>query len=478
MAVPAGSSGRWKVVAMAAALLSVSLVAFAADAELASVTAIRYSSLTDVTRITIETTAPVVFRTDKLSQPDRFFFDIKDTKPKLDSKGVFFVVVKDPRVRQVRVAKTQPTVTRVVLDLELDCDVTATQVSAPDRLLVEVRPKGSASAPLVTSNFDTRPVATPSYAAAKATPVRTNEPPVLTSKPAPITTPVPGSELRLPPPPEKPSTAKAVTEVTETSAKPARRNTSGDRSMTRALGLKLRRVVIDPGHGGHDHGTTGPNGLTEKELVLDVSRRLGSLIEEGLGSEVVYTRNSDKYIGLEERPAFANEKKADLFLSIHANSSPIRTASGAETYVLSFATSRAALDVAARENASSQKSISDLKELLQKIAFKEKVDESREFAAKVQDALTKLTLTTNPPKPGVRRDRGVKRAPFVVLIGAQMPSILCEIGFVTNSKEEALLQKGDYRQKLAEAIYKGVQQYADTLSQFEVAQTQKRDGSE
>jgi N-acetylmuramoyl-L-alanine amidase len=136
------------------------------------------------------------------------------------------------------------------------------------------------------------------------------------------------------------------------------------------------------------------------------------------------------------------------------------------------------LDVAARENASSQQSISDLKELLQKIALKEKVDESREFASKVQDSLSKLIVATNPPKPGVKRDRGVKRAPFVVLIGAQMPSILTEIGFVTNSREEILLKRPDYRQKLADAIFKGVQQYSETLSHFEVAQTQKRDGTE
>jgi N-acetylmuramoyl-L-alanine amidase len=235
--------------------------------------------------------------------------------------------------------------------------------------------------------------------------------------------------------------------------------------MTRVLGLKIRRVVIDPGHGGHDHGTTGPTGLTEKELVLDIAQKLGALLEERMGCEVLYTRTKDEFIALEERTAFANRHRADLFLSIHANSSPLKTATGAETYYLNFTTSRAALDVAARENAASEKSIHELRELLQKIALKDKLDESREFAVRLQAALHQALF---PPAKGVRppRDRGVKKAPFVVLIGASMPSVLAEIGFLSNPREELALKRPDHRQKIAEALHNGIAQYEAGLSHF------------
>jgi len=476
--------------------LLVLCVASPLRAEELAVTAVRYWSLSDVTRIAIETNQSFTFRTDRLGKPERVFFDLKDARPKLDGKGVYVVQVKDPRVRQVRVAETQPLVTRIVLDLEDgQFDVSTSQLSVPDRLMIEVRVKGGQPNPkpvLSTSGVQKIPakeqaltadvMAKPERRAAipevparraayPAQPLsKFAEPPVLAYRQTPAR--IPSSltqewKIAAPPPADVPAV----------NARPAGRNSNGDRSLTRALGLKVRRVVLDPGHGGHDHGTTGPGGLTEKELVLDVARRLGVLLEENLGSEVIFTRNNDTFIPLEERTVFANSKKADLFLSIHANSSPIKTASGVETYYLSTTTSRAALDLAARENAASQMSISDLRDLLQKIVLRDKVDESREFAAKVQESLIRFSTTANPPKPGTRRDRGVKRAPFVVLIGAQMPAILTEIGFVTNSKEEGLLKKPEYRQKLAEAILAGVQHYAESLSQFEVAQTNKR-GSE
>jgi N-acetylmuramoyl-L-alanine amidase len=270
------------------------------------------------------------------------------------------------------------------------------------------------------------------------------------------------------PAPPRVEPAKAEKEEPETTPFPAKRNSTGDRSLTRALGLKLGRVVIDAGHGGRDHGTTGPNGLMEKELVLDVAKKLGALIEERLGSEVFYTRADDTQVPLEERGVIANTRKADLFLSIHANSSPLKTAAGVETYYLSFTTSKSALEVAARENASSTKSIHDLGDLLKKIALKDKVDESREFASRVQNSVFAVSTKNN----STARNRGVKKAPFVVLIGANMPAVLVEIGFLSNPADEALLKRGDHRQKIAEALYKGIANYAGTLSHFEVA---KRD---
>jgi N-acetylmuramoyl-L-alanine amidase len=234
------------------------------------------------------------------------------------------------------------------------------------------------------------------------------------------------------------------------------------------LGLKLGRVVLDPGHGGNDLGTHGPSGLTEKDLVLDVAKRLGGLLlERNLAREVVYTRTDDSFVGLEERTRIANERRADLFLSIHANSSPLRSVSGAETYYLSLTASKAALEVASRENASSERSIFELKGLVEQIALKDKVDESREFAARLQGSLSAAASQGGKPS----RDRGVKRAPFVVLIGAEMPSVLAEIGFLTNANEEAQLRSDSHRDKVAEALYKGIASYANTLSRAVVAQS-------
>jgi N-acetylmuramoyl-L-alanine amidase len=228
--------------------------------------------------------------------------------------------------------------------------------------------------------------------------------------------------------------------------------------------VKLGRVVLDPGHGGQDTGTVGPGGLEEKTLVLDVAQRLGALITQRLGSEVVYTRTDDTFVPLEARTELANEKRADLFLSIHANSSRLRGISGSEVYYLNFTTSASALEVAARENATSEKSIHELQSLLQKIALKEKVQESREFAATIQTALYAGLWRGRSVK-----NRGVKQAPFVVLIGAQMPSVLAEIAFLSNPRDEAQLKRSEYRQRVAEALYKGVAQYASTLSHFQVA---------
>jgi N-acetylmuramoyl-L-alanine amidase len=163
-------------------------------------------------------------------------------------------------------------------------------------------------------------------------------------------------------------------------------------------------------------------------------------------------------------------KRRTCFLSIHANSSPIKSATGVETYYLNFTTSKAALEVAARENASSERSIFDLKDLLQKIALKDKIDESREFAGRLQTSLYGLS-SKNPSAAAGTKNRGVKKAPFVVLIGAQMPAVLAEIGFLSNPAEEALLKKPEQRQKIAEALYKGIVAYVDTLSHPEQVAT-------
>jgi N-acetylmuramoyl-L-alanine amidase len=245
----------------------------------------------------------------------------------------------------------------------------------------------------------------------------------------------------------------------------ARPTASGDRSLIRALGLKIGRIVIDPGHGGHDTGTIGPNGLQEKDLVLEVGRRLGKLLETRLGAEVVYTRKDDTFIPLETRTAIANQRRADLFISIHANSSDDSAARGVETYYLNFTSSPEALEVAARENAVSEKSIYELQDLVKKIALKEKIEESREFAGDVQQSLHSGLAAKSP----AIRNRGVKKAPFIVLIGANMPSILAEISFVSNPTDEHRLETSEYRQRIAESLYRGIANYANGLSGVKLA---------
>jgi N-acetylmuramoyl-L-alanine amidase len=241
------------------------------------------------------------------------------------------------------------------------------------------------------------------------------------------------------------------------SAQPTR---DGQSTLTRALGLKIGRIVIDAGHGGHDTGTIGPTGLMEKDLCLDVALRLGKIIQQRLpGADVVYTRSDDTFIPLEERTHIANEAKADLFISIHANSSHDHQARGIETYYLNLKGSDA-MEVASRENATANESIHDLDDIVKKIARSEKIDESREFASDIQDSLAKRIQKQYKPV----KDRGVRKAPFVVLIGADMPSILTEISFLSNPADEQLLKKPEHRQRVAEGLYQGVADYLQSLN--------------
>ncbi len=247
----------------------------------------------------------------------------------------------------------------------------------------------------------------------------------------------------------------------------------GQRSMVRALGLKINRIVVDAGHGGHDSGTLGPDGIEEKDVVLDVALRLGQLLKQRLGADVIYTRDDDTFIPLETRTAIANKAQADLFISVHANSSPDPSARGVETYYLNFTTSADALEVAARENAVSDQSIHQLSDLVKKIALQDKINESREFASDVEQSLYSGLEEGNP---GLK-DRGVKKAPFVVLIGANMPSILAEISFLTNPSDAQELRDGKYRERIAESLYRGVARYMGSLSGVRIADASPHSGN-
>jgi len=428
---------------------------------------VRHWALGETLRIAIEVSGEFTYRYDRLSNPERIYFDIPNCKPALSRQRVHTIQVADKLLKQIRVSETQPGVTRVVLDLEQPVDFRAAQLVNPDRLVVEIRARSrpGEDKPPQSKPPEAKPSSQAGPGAAKLpstdqpiAEAAALRPPVGEAQPPSGATPSPKKETAQEPAPPTPTDLPGV-------PLPARKARSA--SMLRALGLKLTRVVIDPGHGGSDTGTIGPGGLMEKDLVLDIALRLGALIEEQLGAEVIYTRSTDVTVPLEDRTALANEKKADLFISVHANAG-VRTASGAETYYLNFTTSRAALDVAARENASSRRSIHELQSLLEKIALQDKVVESREFATRVQSALVREIARSNP----AARDRGVRQAPFVVLIGATMPSILIEVGFLSNPREEKLLNTSKYRQQIAAGLYNGIARYASTLSRFEVAEKQ------
>jgi N-acetylmuramoyl-L-alanine amidase len=236
------------------------------------------------------------------------------------------------------------------------------------------------------------------------------------------------------------------------------RNLAGGLSIARQLGLGISRIVIDPGHGGYDPGAAG-SGLTEAELVLDIALRLEKLLAKVPGIEVVLTRRTDEYVPLQERTAIANRESADLFLSIHANANANRQARGVETYFLNFATNLSAASVAARENAASGQTMAMLPDVVKTIALNNKLDESRDFATFVQRAIVGKLKPANKAV----RDLGVKQAPFVVLIGAAMPSVLAEVSFLTNAQEAKLLKGNAYRQRIAEALFDAVRKYQGSL---------------
>jgi N-acetylmuramoyl-L-alanine amidase len=504
--------------------LLVLAAAASAPAQHPEVTAVRHWTFADITRIAIETSGPVRFRPGRLANPDRLIFDLYGAAPRSHGRRITSRVVNDRLVKRVRVAELRPGITRLVLDLEAPVDFTASQLSNPDRLIVELRSRGSVTRPPLTVTTTLEPhVARPPatiqpallFAAAHTRVFMPPPAPVRPLRAMPVMVEPPWFYPRFPynsawqvfaqaePHPAAPVMArvrrKAIERATLAEPIPAPAVTpslkslrehpaekatftssakaaklAATQSMTRALGLKINRVVIDAGHGGHDQGTSGPNGLLEKDLTLDVAQRLGQLIQQRLGSEVIYTRSDDTYIALKERTAIANRNKADLFLSIHANSSPASSVTGVETYYLNFTNSAESLSLAARENATSENSVYDLKDLIQTITLHEKIEESKEFASCVQASLQTFENRSFPAS----KNRGIRKAPFVVLIGASMPSVLAEIGFVSNSREESQLSKSAYRQKLAEALFSGVSRYSDSLSHFTTKRSAFADSEE
>jgi N-acetylmuramoyl-L-alanine amidase len=416
-------------------------IAEAVPAGVVTVRGISRTALPDGVRVSIEMDRELLFRQEQLDNPRRVFFDLRGAhlSPGLQDKTLSF---SDDIVREIRLGRHPQNTTRVVMDTEGVDSYSVFTLYNPYRVIVDFRRKGLAAAPpLVPGPPVTAAVPTPGF-------VRAEPKPVPPPPPAPAT---------LTAPPLTPLPSRGVAAGLSAPTVPLA-NSNGQFSLARQLGLGVSRIVLDPGHGGHDPGVSG-NGISESELVLDVSLRLKKLLENQPGMEVVMTRDSDVFIPLEQRTALANREGADLFLSIHANASRNLKARGVETYFLNFAANPEAEAVAARENSASGQTMHRLPDIVRAITLNNKIDESRDFADTVQKAMVRTLSTRN----GELLDRGVKQAPFVVLIGAGMPSVLAEISFVSNKQEGALLKSSPYRQQIAEALFDAIVKYQKSL---------------
>ena len=390
---------------------------------------IRQWTGTEYTRIVIDLDDEVKYTEGSVQDPARIYFDLLGARVTKDLASRIFPV-RDGFLQQIRVGQNKTDVVRVVLDFQNVSEYNVFTLPDPYRLVVDILGKAPAPGTPVevvstpAAPAEELPAPTPTAIVAEATPA-----------PEPVAAEVSPDIIRVPPAPRV-----------------------DGYSIIQQLGLSASRVVIDPGHGGHDPGTMNKIGLREKEVVLDVSHRLRKLLEKD-GFEVVMTRDKDVFIPLEERTAIANSKGADLFVSIHVNAARSTKPRGTETYFLNLATTPDAEEVAARENAVTTRRVNELQGILQKLLNNEKITESRELASRVQTSLSSELYASSKDA----RNRGVKTAPFYVLLGAQMPSVLVEVAYLTNRRDAELLGDGTFRQKVAESIAVGIRGYQDSL---------------
>jgi N-acetylmuramoyl-L-alanine amidase len=448
-----------------------------------SVQHIRCTLTPDGTEVVIDLEDAVQYVSGRIANPERIYFDLHAARlsPAMVRNKIR---VSGELLTQVRVAQNHGGVVRVVLDVNGVRDYAASLMHKPSRLVIELYGTGGARGGAVQTAKASPPASKNSTSdttekAPDVGSVTSNDPPAIENPqlvgPVEEVVQQPVTPKPIPSPVKVLNTRSAKTgagskpDLVQPPVTPVPTR-DGQSTLTRTLGLKIGRIVIDAGHGGHDTGTIGPTGLMEKDLCLDVALRLGKIIQQKLpGADIVFTRSDDTFIPLEDRTRIANEAKADLFISIHANSSPDHGARGIETYYLNMKGSPEAMAVAARENAVSQQGIHDLEEVVKKIARTEKIDESRELAEDVQDSLSRRIQRTAKPV----KNRGVRKAPFVVLIGADMPSILTEISFLSNPADEQLLKKPEYRQRVAEGLYQGVSDYLQSLNSMAVNRSMK-----
>lgn len=377
---------------------------------------IRYFSDQDYTRIVIDLSNNAEYASHwlkadaALHKPPRLTIDINNSI--LGSNVSRNLSIKDGLLSAVRLGyHPQDKRTRIVLDSENVKDFTVFQMSNPSRIVVDVfsaERKEEAKRPVIASTRQT---------------AQNN------NKPA--------ADMKTKGPNDLPK----------------------DITLGAALGLKIRTIVIDPGHGGKDPGAVY-NGLKEKDIVLEISKYLYDYLKADPDLNIHLTRNKDIFIPLEERTAIANKLRADIFVSIHANAAKNKAASGLETFVFNVTNDRAALEVAALENQATTKSISDLQGILKDILKYSKLEESVSLAGSVQSCLVK---NVNASK---KQNLGVKQAPFYVLVGATMPAILVETGFLSNNEDAAKLKSSAYRKKVAKGIYDGIKEYISKYNNF------------
>jgi N-acetylmuramoyl-L-alanine amidase len=383
-----------------------------------AVTGLKYWSNPDYTRIAVSLDHDAEFETHTLTPnreakaPSRIYVDIKGARV---GKGVKDVPISDGLLTTARVGQHRPDVVRVVLDVENIKDYKVFSLSDPFRIVIDV--KGERK-----TEF-TKPVET-------------------------ISTLPPG-KVREP----------GVSGTTVSVEKPATTVTAGEKSEGKAPPKfkpgRIRRIVVDPGHGGHDPGAIGAGKTMEKDIVLAMGLKLAERLRSELGMDVVMTRSTDVFIPLEERTAIANKINADLFISIHANASLNRRTTGIETYYLNLAKTDKAKQLAARENNTSLEKVSVLQGVLFDLMANSKINDSAHLADEVQKGTVKRVGGRYP----AIRNNGVKQGPFYVLVGATMPSILVETAFISNEAEEKNLNDTTYQETTVEGIVDGVRNY-------------------
>ncbi len=424
---------------------------------------IRHWSSRDYTRLVIDMDSDAQYEKALLHNPSRMYFDIANACLE-DGLHNRTYSIQDNFLKQVRIAQYSPDTVRIVLDFSNFKTYSVFKLQNPFRIVIDLHnhpgeqaktakpepanpafPEISKPSPAESSSgksVDSKGISNKKKS--KASSENTEAQPLSGKK-------VLLSELIMKDLPDSPRAADPTSH--------------GQQTMTRMLGLKIGRIVLDPGHGGHDLGTVGPGGLFEKDLVLSLAFKLKTMLEQKLGAEVILTRDKDIFVPLEKRTEIANQSRADLFISIHANSSRYRSTSGVETYYLDFAKSDSEREVAARENAGSGNSISDLENLVKQITQADKSAESKELASLIQNNLYRESKTISAST----RNRGVRRAPFVVLIGANMPSILTEVAFLSNPKDEKLLNREKNRDLLVDALFSGIEDYMKKLGTYPIA---------
>jgi N-acetylmuramoyl-L-alanine amidase len=386
---------------------------------LPKVTGIRHWSSADSSTVAIDLEDQVQYEAHRISNPDRIYFDLHDTTlaPELSGKTIG---IEDALLRRIRVAQPTPGVTRVVLETKSAADFSVSLEQNPYRLVVEIRKPGTK--PQSRTHID----------------------------------------LFGPVPEGSPSAVQAALTVDA-----GKRTRSAAESNSIGTHGPQLRIALDAGHGGWDLGTVGRQGLLEKDLVLDIVDRLGKLIEDRLGAEVIYTRKDDDYVALEKRAEIANLSRADLFVSVHANYSDYPSARGVETYYTNTYSSVRARTPEADSAGAALQNIS-----WTNVDIREKVRESHRFAASVQRSLYGMLASRNS---GIR-NRGVKEAQYAVLTGTTMPAILAEVSFVSSPTDETALQSETYRQQIAEALYRGIAHYAQDSERTRIASASAKPG--